>query len=61
MGDDAIEELFVLASRVGIKNIVVIIAPRNLRIKPAKIKPKQPNWLSELYTDIQEELQKYSH
>ena len=60
MGDDAIEELFVLASRVGIKNISVIVAPRDLRLKPAKIEPGQPDWVSKLYADIQSELQKYS-
>ena len=34
MGDDAIEELFVLVAQVGIENVSVILAPRDFRQQP---------------------------
>jgi len=57
VGDAAIEELFVLAARVGAPNLRVIITPNDLRQKqpPADTKYR-PVWLSELYTVIRAEL-----
>lgn len=53
IGDKAIDELFLLAYRVGLNRVQVIIAPNDLRReKPATSTFAQPRWLNELYTDI---------
>ena len=53
MGDEVAEELFVLAADVGKRNIKLIIAPTDFRKKeiPA-VKPGQPGWLPDLYTEV---------
>jgi hypothetical protein len=60
IGDRAIEELFVLAARVGIENVRVVIAPYDFRRStphsPLRISPP---WLPELYERIGHELAKY--
>lgn len=57
MGDDAIEELFVLAAETGIENIKLIISPVDFRVRdlPADM-PKVPAWTAELYEEIKREL-----
>lgn len=53
MGDPAIEELFVLAAKVGIGNVNVVIAPNDLRSKtppgPERLR-YAPEWLPQLYS-----------
>jgi len=59
IGDQAIEDLFVLAAKVGIEKIKVIIAPFDFRKKdPAKALelPGLPKWAEELYNKISKEL-----
>lgn len=53
MGDQAAEDLFVLAAETGIKNISVILTPVDFRIRdaPSNSSPS-PNWTPELYADI---------
>lgn len=71
IGDEAIEELFIMAAG-SIKNeIKVIIAPQDMRIKNAdattiskeppgkKIQMTKPLWLAQLYKYISDELLKY--
>jgi murein L,D-transpeptidase YafK len=61
MGDPAIEELFVLAADVGVKNLQVVIAPHDMRRRPASLGPKpDPSWLPELYAILQEKLRAFS-
>ena len=57
MGDEAAEELFVLAAETGIENISVILSPVDFRTRelPAKM-PKTPQWSTELYDTIKKEL-----
>ena len=59
MGDEAAEELFVLAAETGIDNISVILSPVDFRIRelPATM-PKVPDWTPELYAAIKQELRK---
>ena len=59
MGDQAAEDLFVLAAETGIENLSVILSPVDFRILslPANL-PKGPAWVPELYADIQKELLK---
>jgi murein L,D-transpeptidase YafK len=54
IGDDAIEELFVLVARAGVKRTRVLIAPRDLRRSPA---PRAgPKWMTEVYTALAREM-----
>jgi hypothetical protein len=59
MGNEAIEEIFVLAAETGIENIELIISPIDFRTKelPSDL-PKKPEWLGELYSSIKIELTK---
>lgn len=59
MGDPAIEELFVLAADVGIENIDVIIAPRDLRVRNRAGLPTEPKWIGELYDEIEAALKAF--
>ncbi|RUQ97971.1 L,D-transpeptidase family protein [Legionella septentrionalis] len=53
VGDKAIDQLFLLARRVGLNHVKVIIAPNDLRKeKPATTNFAQPRWLPELYKEI---------
>lgn len=59
MGDQAAEDLFVLAAETGIENITVILSPVDFRIRGSpSTMPPMPSWTSELYRDIQRELMK---
>lgn len=50
MGDDVSEELFVLAAETGIDRVTIILAPWDLRKRPApEAGPDQPPWLGDLY------------
>ncbi|MBN9229298.1 MAG: hypothetical protein J0I93_00480 [Legionella sp.] len=62
IGDLAIDQLFLLARRVGLNNIQVIIAPNDLRQqKPSTSTFAQPRWLPELYKNIAESLKPFQH
>lgn len=57
MGDEAAEELFVLAADTGIENIRVILSPVDFRQRELPLKiPPAPTWISELYADLRREL-----
>lgn len=60
MGDEAAEDLFVLAAEVGIQNVRVILSPADLRVRSISA-PRQPAWTTELYEDIRRELAKLSN
>ena len=56
MGDETIEELFVLSKDVGLKNIYMVIAPYDPRKKKLEYDiNSQPKWVSELYLNIEKE------
>ncbi|MCR9191899.1 MAG: L,D-transpeptidase family protein [Gammaproteobacteria bacterium] len=60
VGDDAIDELFILSRRVGLDHIQLIIAPNDLRTgKPATNQEAQPRWLPELYRKIAKALKHF--
>ncbi|CEG60830.1 Legionella secretion system protein A [Legionella micdadei] len=62
VGDRAIDQLFLLARRVGLSHIKVIIAPNDLRkSKPATSNFAQPRWLPDLYKQITVALSPFSH
>lgn len=61
VGDKAIDQLFLLAHRVGLNHVQMIIAPNDLRhSKPATPSFAQPRWLPELYQQIADALQQFS-
>jgi hypothetical protein len=60
VGDLAIDQLFVLARRVGLNHIQIIISPNDLRHrKPSTTTFAQPRWLPELYQQIAESLKPF--
>jgi len=61
MGDEAIEELFVLTEHVGVENVKVVIAPHDPRTYPLKADSKAlPEWTPELYAIISREIKALS-
>ena len=60
VGDRAIDQLFLLVHRVGLKHTQVIIAPNDLRhAKAATSTLAQPRWLPELYRQIASNLRQF--
>lgn len=59
MGDEAIEELFVLAHDTGLPNIQVLIAPTDPR-KSKLDAQDHPKWVADLYQTLENEFRKYS-
>jgi hypothetical protein len=60
VGDPAVEELFVLAARVGASNVRVLIAPSDLRRgDPPEETKYRPPWLPELYAQLRAELERF--
>lgn len=53
MGDEAVEEIFLLAAHAGLSNVKVIIAPTDFRLngQPSH-DPAKPEWVPALYTEI---------
>lgn len=57
MGDEAIEELFVLAAQVGTENVKVVIAPHDPRVYPLEAYSAElPEWTPDLYSNITREI-----
>jgi len=60
IGDEAIEELFVLIERVGLVNSEVIIAPHDLRNRPVdSANAARLGWVGELYQAIETSMQEF--
>ncbi len=59
MGDEAAEDLFVLAAETGIENIEVILSPVDFRVRELPSGDSHsPEWTPEIYGDIQKALSK---
>lgn len=56
MGDEAIEEIFVLSAETGINKISLILSPSDLRTKPVPDTKNMPAWTGKLYEQIKTEL-----
>ncbi len=52
IGDDGIEELFLAVAEVGEKNVCIIIAPCDLRVRPRPRIPTAPGWIERVYDEI---------
>jgi hypothetical protein len=60
MGDEAAEDLFVLAALTGLTNIEVILSPRDFRsADPREIPVGAPQWTAERYASIQGAMARY--
>jgi hypothetical protein len=61
LGDSAAQDIYVLASETGLRNIQVILAPSDLRFETsmqlADGISSGPKWTKELYADLQHEMQ----
>ena len=61
IGDEKIEELYLLAEKVGIKNIKVILAPVDFRKIEVKIQETNNHpWLKDLYAKIKKEMKPFT-
>jgi hypothetical protein len=59
MGDEAAEDLFVLAAKTGLENISLILSPVDFRVRDLPgLPPTAPSWTPELYVAIKAELKK---
>ncbi len=58
IGDEAIEELFLMVSKIGIKNVSIILAPHDFRKGLPNPECKDIAWTSELYASIRAALRK---
>ncbi len=61
LGDEAIEELFVLVADVGVRRVRVLIAPVDLRareLRPDERRTDLP-WLDGLYAELRRDLRRY--
>ena len=53
MGDEAVEELFVLVAQMGLSNVKLIISPTDFRQNGLSThEPGRPEWLPKLYAEI---------
>ena len=53
VGDEALEELFVLAAQTGLSNVKLIIAPTDFRRNGVRsIESSRPEWRPELYAEV---------
>jgi hypothetical protein len=59
VGDEAAEELFVLAATIDIKNVTAIVAPTDFRAVPPGKVESGPPWLPRLYADIDRALKNF--
>lgn len=56
MGDEASEDLFVLAAQIGIEKIRVILSPVDFRKEYTTTLPATPQWVAGLYSHLRDEL-----
>ena len=60
MGDEASEDLFVLAALTGLENIRVVLSPVDFRVRTlASLPSTAPPWTASLHNEIRAELLKY--
>lgn len=61
MGDTAIEELFIVASRVPAEQRRILIAPHDFRQNPASPPKESRRWVLDRYRQLRAELTHYRH
>jgi murein L,D-transpeptidase YafK len=59
MGDEAAEELFILAAQVNMERIRIVVSPTDFRVSNTAPSRQAPAWTVELYQALRKELQQY--
>jgi murein L,D-transpeptidase YafK len=59
IGNDGIEDLFVLSALVGKEQVRIILSPTDFREVAARVPLTEPQWIRDLYDSIRLELQQY--
>ena len=59
MGDEAAEDLFVLAAETGVENVRLVFSPVDFRVKEFAPPEGSATWVAGLYGEIRRELKKY--
>ncbi len=59
MGDEAVEELFVLAALIGEQRVRIVISPTDFRDPTSRVPGIVLPWLRDLYLALRTELQQY--
>jgi len=59
MGNEAAEDLFVIAALTGEQNVRIVISPTDFRDPSSRVPTIVAPWLRELYLDLRTELQQY--
>jgi murein L,D-transpeptidase YafK len=59
MGDQAAEDLFILAARVGKERTRILVSPTDFRADKAAVERQTPAWTRELYDTLRSELRHY--
>lgn len=58
MGDEAAEDLFVLAAQTGIENITVLLCPLDFRTSQVPANSERPEWIKSRYSQLRVALKK---
>ena len=53
MGDEAAEDLFVLAAEVGRENVRIVLSPLDFRVAKLPIGAKRPAWVEARYAELE--------
>jgi len=61
MGNDAAEELFVLAALAGERNLRILISPTDFRDRSSRVPTIVAPWLRQLYLQLRTELQRFPY
>ena len=59
MGNEAAEDLFILAALTGKENVEIVVAPTDFRRVPVRRPDGSPAWLSVLYSQIKAALSRF--
>ena len=56
IGDEAAEDLFVLAADAGWQDAVVVVSPVDFRKRDVRVDPSEPPWVEDLYRRLRADL-----
>lgn len=59
MGDEAAEDLFILAAQVGKERTRIVVSPTDFRLRSRAPSHQLPVWTAELYDDLRSALKEY--
>jgi hypothetical protein len=59
VGDEAVEELFVMAALAGVANAEVLLCPVDFRVRSLPRGVRIPPWMTEVYEELKAELDRF--